>query len=63
MSVKILFVLAIRDPYLVRLIDLNDFVTVKYRHIINCVCLLLAYPAIQSMLQLGKINKPLPIYL
>ena len=35
-------------------LKLNDFATVNI--LCNCVCLLLAYPAIQSMLQLGKIN-------
>ena len=35
-------------------LKLNDFATVNILY--NCVCLLLAYPAIQSMLQLGKIN-------
>ena len=43
-------------PILGRTARLNDFVTGKistYCVIYYCVCLLLAYPAIQLMLQLG----------
>ena len=41
---------------------LNDLVTVKYQHIVKLCMLLLAYLAIQLMMQLGKINKHLSIY-
>ena len=50
-------------PVLGRTNRLNDFVTVNINILCNCVCFLTAYPAIQSMLQLGKINKHLSISL
>ena len=50
-------------PVLGRTNRLNDFVTGNINILCNCVRLFLTYPTIQSMMQLGKINKHLSIYL
>ena len=55
MIMNILSISTIQEPYLAVLIDKNDFVSVKYQHIVYAY--LLAYPAIQLLLQLGKIKQ------
>ena len=63
LNVNIVFVPAIRDPFLAGLITQMILLPSNINILCNCILWLAYYSVIQSMLQLGKINKHLSIYL